>query len=65
VAKYGKNTSLVFRCVPSDGLSLPYQLNEYQGAVKAKGLDKLLQQAREENPLVDPVPPRIVSPSKR
>ncbi|PPR00748.1 hypothetical protein CVT24_000773 [Panaeolus cyanescens] len=28
-----------------------------QQAVKAKGLDKLLEQAREENPLVDPPPP--------
>jgi len=25
--------------------------------VKEKGLDKLLQQAREENPLVEPIPP--------
>jgi len=29
-----------------------------QNAVKAKGLDQLLQQAREENPLVDPSPPQ-------
>ncbi|KAF8959973.1 mitochondrial distribution/morphology family 35/apoptosis [Flammula alnicola] len=29
-----------------------------QQAVKDKGLDKLLQQAREENPLIDPIPPR-------
>ncbi|KAF9051584.1 mitochondrial distribution/morphology family 35/apoptosis [Panaeolus papilionaceus] len=28
-----------------------------QKAVKEKGLDKLLAQAREENPLVDPPPP--------
>ncbi|KAF4613792.1 hypothetical protein D9613_007723 [Agrocybe pediades] len=26
-------------------------------AVKDKGLDKLLEQARQENPLVDPIPP--------
>ncbi|KDR66164.1 hypothetical protein GALMADRAFT_259621 [Galerina marginata CBS 339.88] len=28
-----------------------------QSAVKEKGLDTLLEQAREENPLVDPIPP--------
>ncbi|KAF8798999.1 hypothetical protein BYT27DRAFT_7202736 [Phlegmacium glaucopus] len=29
-----------------------------QKAVRDKGLDKLLQQAREDNPLVDPSPPQ-------
>jgi len=29
-----------------------------QKAVKEKGLDQLLQQAREDNPLVDPSPPQ-------
>ncbi|CAA7268727.1 unnamed protein product [Cyclocybe aegerita] len=33
-----------------------------QKAVKEKGLDKLLQQAREENPLIEPVPPPPVNP---
>ncbi|KAF9526927.1 mitochondrial distribution/morphology family 35/apoptosis [Crepidotus variabilis] len=28
-----------------------------QGAVKEKGLDQLLEQAREENPLMEPTPP--------
>lgn len=36
-----------------------------QRAVKEKGLDKLLQQAREENPLTMPPPPPIVKPLKK
>jgi len=31
----------------------------YQEAVKDKGLDKLLQQAREENLLIDPIQPSV------
>lgn len=33
-------------------------------AVKEKGLDKLLDQAREENPLVEPIPPLPSQPPK-
>ncbi|KAH9483338.1 hypothetical protein JR316_0005444 [Psilocybe cubensis] len=35
-----------------------------QVAVKNRGLDALLQQAREENPLVDPIPPPPSQPTK-
>lgn len=42
-----------------------YHSSSYQEAVKEKGLDKLLQQAREENPLVDPIPEPSVPPTKR
>ncbi|KAF9480728.1 hypothetical protein BDN70DRAFT_593721 [Pholiota conissans] len=38
---------------------------QVQQAVKEKGLDKLLQQAREENPLVDPIPPLPTQPSSK
>ncbi|KIJ96096.1 hypothetical protein K443DRAFT_682564 [Laccaria amethystina LaAM-08-1] len=36
-----------------------------QRAVKEKGLDKLLQQAREENPLKEPPPPPVVQTFKK
>lgn len=66
VGPFGKSIKLVSRCVFATGviwLSELVDTNNVQKAVKDKGLDVLLQQAREEHPLTEPPPPPANSQS--
>lgn len=64
VGKYGRATKSVCRCVTFDYWGGFMRCSAHRGhflclqrAVKDKGLEELLDQARKENPLVDPPPP--------